>query len=118
MCVFAPNGINNQWSDIDLVWLVKQVLWIFLSLYDTCHDAINKLDGDYLSIDNTAGHECLPRRLRCHSTSQKYHPTVATQWSASVVKVSKQMRNDAFKGRLAFSFTIIIYNFPLLISSH
>ena len=33
---------------------------------------------------------------------QKEHPTVATRWSTSVVKVSGRMHSDAFKRRLAF----------------
>ena len=29
VCVSAPEGINNQWHDIDRAWLVKQVLRLF-----------------------------------------------------------------------------------------
>ena len=33
VCVSAPEAINNQWCDIDLIWLVKKVPQL---LYGDC----------------------------------------------------------------------------------
>ena len=40
---------------------------------------------------------------------------VVTRWSTSVIKVSRQMRSFACKGRVAFSFTVMVLAFLLLL---
>ena len=62
VCLSVPEGIINQWCDIDCVWLVKEVYGFsaFQLLYMAL--TIDKMDEHGLS--NTAHCECLPRRLR------------------------------------------------------
>ena len=47
------------WCDIDCVQLVKQVLQLSVTLYDTCH---LKMDGH--GHINTARHERLPKKTK------------------------------------------------------
>ena len=68
---------------------------------------IDKMDGNGLS--NTVCYDCLPRRLKINNIvlATEGAPDLL-QDSTSVIKVSGQMCSDAFKRRLAFSFTLII----------
>ena len=43
------------------------------------------------------------------------YTTVATRQSSLVIKVNGQMHTDAFKRRLAFSFTVIILDQSILL---
>ena len=65
--------------------------------------AINKINGR--DLINTAHRECLPKKIKMTRAVENY-PKI--EWSASVIKVSEQIHNEAFKRRLAFNFTVII----------
>ena len=54
VCVSAPKAMNNKWRDIDLLWLVKQVLVLLMGL------AIDTVDGRGLS--NEARREFLLKK--------------------------------------------------------
>ena len=80
----------------------------FQSLYVTL--AVDKMDGH--GYINTARHEHLPKKTKVtQNYLQKDYPKDRAWLSALVIKVSGQMRSDAFKRRLTFSFTVI--NFGL-----
>ena len=91
--------------DIDCVWLVKQVVWLFsLFICFIWHLPSIKWIGTALVI-------CISWMAAKKTKVMTYYlqkecPTVATGQNASVIKVSWQMRSDAFKRRLAFNFTI------------
>ena len=106
LCV-RPEAINKQWCDMDRVRLVKQVLRLFPAFNYVLHTAlaIDKMD-DRGHLTQHVVNTC-QRKLRWRGT------TVATKGllerrSASFIKVTGRMRNDTFKRRLAFSFTVII----------
>ena len=103
VCVSASEAINNQWCDIDRVWLVKQVLRLFPLLHMAF--SIDKMDGR--GHFNTAHRERLPKKTKVmwYVLATKGLPK---RQSPSFIKVSGQMHNNAFKRRLAFSFTVII----------
>ena len=56
VCVYAPEAMNNKWRDIDLSWLVKQVLVLLMGL------AIETVDGRGLS--NEARREFLSNKTK------------------------------------------------------
>ena len=63
--------------------------------------AVDKMDGrDHI---NTSHHECQSKLMRYLATGG-----LLESRSASFIKVSEQVRSDVFKGRPAFSFTVII----------
>ena len=37
VCVSAPEASNNQWRDMDPIWLVKQVLQLLYGSYSRYH---------------------------------------------------------------------------------
>ena len=102
VCVSALEGINNH-GVIQTVcdWLNKFYGFSLLSiaLYDTC------VDGRGLM--NAAHCECLAKKTKVtgHYVATEGLPK---RQSTSVIKLSRQMRSDSFKRRLAFSFTVII----------
>ena len=96
------------WCDIDRVWLVKQAYGFpcFQLLIITL--AIDKMDG--CGLINTACRERLPKKTKV----MRYY--VATEGlpercSASFIKVSRGLRSNTFKRKLAFGFTVIILAF-------
>ena len=48
------------------------------------------------------------KKTKVRNAVLKEHPTVATRWGASIMKVSGWIHSDTFKRRLAFSFTVMI----------
>ena len=94
-------------------WLNK--FYGFSLLYIT--HAINKIDER--GLINTAHHEHLLKKTKVtwYVLATEGLPE---QRSTSIIKVSGQIHSDAFKRRLAFSFTVIILtenNFLLLLNS-
>ena len=105
MYVSAPEAINNQWRDIGRVRLVKQALRLFPAFnYFIRHFPSIKMDGR--GHFNTARRERLPKKTKM--TQYQLQKGLPERQSASFIKVSGQMLSDAFKRRLAFSFTVII----------
>ena len=63
--------------------------------------AVDKLNRRGLS--NTMRCECLPKKTKViHYYLQKDYQAVPTSQNISFIKVSRQMRSDAFKRRLGF----------------
>ena len=52
----SPEAMNNKWRDIDLLWLVEQVLVLLMGL------AIDIIDGRGLS--NETRREFLPKQTK------------------------------------------------------
>ena len=92
------------WCDIDCVQLVKQVLQLFPAFsYFTRH--LSSIKWKAVSILTQHAVNTCQRKLWWHSTSYKR----TTQKTECFIYKSKgRMCNDAFKSRLAFSFTVII----------
>ena len=98
------------WCDIGRVQLVKQVSWLFPAFNYSIYFIWHLPSGKWMGVSILTQHvvNTCQRKLRWRIT------TVATKelperWSTSFIKVSKQMRSDAFKKRPAFSFTVIIW---------
>ena len=56
VCVSTPEAMNNEWRDIDHLWLVKQVLVLLMGL------GIDTVDGRGLS--NKARRKFLPKKTK------------------------------------------------------
>ena len=75
-----------------------------VSLYDTALDKLNRR-----GLSNTASRERLPKKSEVmRYWLQKDYQAAPTSQSISFIKVSGQMRRDAFQRRLGFSFNVII----------
>ena len=68
--------------------------------------AINKLNG--LGLSNSARHERLPKKTKIMRYWLQKYQAIVTSRCISVIKVSGRICSNAFKNRLAFSFTVII----------
>ena len=104
VCVSTPKGINNLWSNVGHVWLVKPILQLFSLLL-----SINWMG---MALVTQCIMNARHRYWSWHSTSHRRryinYLVVATRWSTSVIKVSGQMCSDKFKRWLGFSFTVIV----------
>ena len=56
VCVSSPEAMNNKWRDIDLLWLVEQVLVLLMG------STIDIIDGHGLS--NETRREFLPKQIK------------------------------------------------------
>ena len=69
---------------------------------------IDKMDG--CGLINTACRERFSKKTKV----MRYYVAIeglAKRWSASFIKVSRGLRSDAFKRKLAFGFAVIILAF-------
>ena len=74
-----------------------------ISLYDTAFDKLNRR-----GLSKTVGRERLPKKSQVmRYYLQKDYQAAPTSWTVSIIKVSRQMRSDAFKRQLGFSFNVI-----------